>query len=100
MTLRRQHDAEQGLMAKKKRTPSSDRRPTSIRRDPWYWATAIGLSAVVVYLNAIGNEFVLDDTRIIAENLRIRSLSNIPALFISPYWDVAGTQGLYRPLAL
>ena len=27
------------------------------------WALAVGLSAVIVYLNAFGNDFVLDDTR-------------------------------------
>ncbi len=51
-------------------------------------------------MNAVGNEFVLDDTRLIRDNLRIRSLANIPHLFASSYWDVAGPQALYRPLVL
>jgi tetratricopeptide (TPR) repeat protein len=65
-----------------------------------YWALAIGLTAIACYVNAVGNEFVLDDTRLIRDNLRIRSLANIPHLFTSPYWDVAGPQALYRPLVL
>jgi tetratricopeptide (TPR) repeat protein len=64
------------------------------------WSLAIVIAAVVVYVNAIGNEFVLDDTRIIRDNVRIRSLANIPGLFASSYWGTAGTQGLYRPLVL
>ena len=42
------------------------------------WSLAIAAAAVLVYLNAFGHEFVLDDTRIIRDNLRIRSLANIP----------------------
>ena len=65
-----------------------------------YWALAVGLSAVLVYLNAFGHDFVLDDTRIIRDNVRIRSLANIPALFASSYWGQSGTNALYRPLVL
>ena len=65
-----------------------------------YWALAVGLTAISCYVNAVGNEFVLDDTRLIRDNLRIRSLANIPHLFASSYWDVAGPQALYRPLVL
>src|SRR6266852_4587128 len=65
-----------------------------------YWALAVGLSAVIVYLNALGNDFVLDDIRLIRDNLRIRSLANVPHLFVSSYWDLSGPQALYRPLVL
>ena len=61
---------------------------------------AVALAAVIVYLNAFGNEFVLDDTRIIRDNVRIRSLANVPGLFASPYWDLEGTNALYRPMVL
>ena len=97
-------------MAKSKRQkkPGPDRRPPSATsvasarrtRRELFWALAIVLSAVVVYLNAIGHEFVLDDTRIIRDNVRIRALANVPALFASSYWGIEGTQGLYRPLVL
>jgi tetratricopeptide (TPR) repeat protein len=55
---------------------------------------------VIVYLNALGNEFVLDDTRIIRDNVRIRSLANVPGFFASSYWDMEGAQALYRPMVL
>ncbi len=73
---------------------SSTRRP----QPPWRQAAIYcvrsrsRLAAVIVYLNAFGNEFVLDDTRIIRDNVRIRSLANVPGLFASSYWDLEGTQ--------
>ena len=70
------------------------------RRTALSWALAVGVSAVLCYVNAVGNDFVLDDTRLIRDNLRIRSLANVPHLFASSYWDVAGPQALYRPLVL
>jgi tetratricopeptide (TPR) repeat protein len=79
---------------------SSERQLSTRRRAATGWALAVALSAIVVYLNAFGNDFVLDDTRLIRDNLRIRSLANIPSLFASSYWDLEGTQGLYRPLVL
>jgi tetratricopeptide (TPR) repeat protein len=91
-------------MGKKKRrqsAPARDRKsPRRLDRRQIYWVLAIGLSAVVVYLNAFGNGFVLDDTRLIRDDLRIRSLANVPHLFASPYWDINGAQALYRPLVL
>jgi tetratricopeptide (TPR) repeat protein len=79
---------------------SSDPQRATRGRAGIYWALAVGLSAVVVYLNALGNDFVLDDIRLIRDNLRIRSLANVPHLFVSSYWDLNGPQGLYRPLVL
>jgi tetratricopeptide (TPR) repeat protein len=67
---------------------------------PAFWMLCIAGAAVLVYLNAFGHEFVLDDTRIIRDNLRIRSLANVPDLFRSSYWGIAGAQSLYRPLVL
>ena len=88
-------------MAKgRKRASSSVRQSAPWGRATVYCALAVGLAAVIVYLNAPGNEFVLDDTRIIRDNLRIRSLANVPALFASSYWDLEGAQALYRPMVL
>ena len=58
------------------------------------------MTAILCYLNAFGNEFVLDDTRIIRDNVRIRALANVPELFASSYWDLAGPHALYRPMVL
>jgi protein O-mannosyl-transferase len=77
---------------------ASDR--ANARRTAVYWALAVGVSAVLCYVNAVGNDFVLDDTRLIRDNLRIRSLATVPHLFASSYWDVSGPQALYRPLVL
>jgi tetratricopeptide (TPR) repeat protein len=79
---------------------SSDRQSAPWRLAGVYCALAVGLSAVIVYLNAFGNEFVLDDTRIIRDNLRIRSLANVPGFFASSYWDLEGAHALYRPMVL
>jgi tetratricopeptide (TPR) repeat protein len=67
---------------------------------PAYWVVAVGLAAVAVYLNAPGNEFVLDDIRLIHDNVRIRSLANVPYFFVSSYWEFEGAHALYRPLVL
>jgi tetratricopeptide (TPR) repeat protein len=64
------------------------------------WAAAVAVLAVVVYLNAFGNGFVLDDVRLIRDNVRIRSLANVPQFFASSYWGAEGAQALYRPLVL
>ncbi len=68
-------------------------------QDARVWALAVAASAMIVYLNAFGNEFVLDDIRLVRDNVRIRSL-DVAQLFTSSYWDVEGTQALYRPLVL
>src|SRR6185295_18476820 len=60
--------------------------PGRARSQELYWSLAIAAAAVLVYLNAFGHEFVLDDTRIIRDNVRIRSFANIPELFRSSYW--------------
>ncbi len=60
----------------------------------------MGVIAILCYVNAVGNEFVLDDTRLIRDNLRIRTLANVPHLFASSYWELSGPQALYRPLVL
>ena len=82
---------------KHSRTRTATRGPdaSSTRRlqPPWRQtatrcAFAVALAAVIVYLNAFGNEFVLDDTRIIRDNVRIRSLASVPGLFASSYCDL------------
>jgi tetratricopeptide (TPR) repeat protein len=79
---------------------TSERQNTVPDRTAIYWALAVGLSAVIVYLNALGNDFVLDDIALIRDNVRIRSLANVPHLFVSSYWGVNGPQALFRPLVL
>lgn len=64
------------------------------------WAIAVGVAAVLVYANAFGHDFALDDIRLIRDNVRIRALADVPQLFASSYWGTQGAQALYRPLVL
>ncbi len=87
------------------RTPEKARKPplrgqASARRHLHLWLLGVALLSVVVYLNTFGNAFVFDDLDIIRDNVRIRSLSNIPELFSTNYWGDRANQGLYRPLVL
>ena len=61
--------------------------------------------AVMAYLNALRNGFVLDDIPIIVENPLVRDLGNVPTIFGTNYWDrggarVVGDSTLYRPLTV
>jgi tetratricopeptide (TPR) repeat protein len=78
----------------------SGRRAPSVGRVALACACAVELAAALVYLNAFGSEFVLDDIRLIRDNLRIRELGNLAGFFWSPYWDIEGAHALYRPLVL
>ena len=63
----------------------------------------IFLSAVAVYLNSLGGEFVFDDTSIVQNNPQIRSLgfANLKQIFGSHYWQTVAAQGgLYRPVVI
>jgi protein O-mannosyl-transferase len=79
---------------------ASDRQRAAPSRATALWALGVALSVVVVYLNAFGNDFVLDDIGLIRDNVRIRSLANLPHLFASSYWGQNGPQALYRPVVL
>src|SRR3954469_13304722 len=87
-------------MAKRRSQKARERPPAPRGHAALYWALAIAAAAVLVYVNALGNDFVLDDIRLIRDNVRIRSLDGIPHLFASSYWGVQGAQALYRPLVL
>jgi protein O-mannosyl-transferase len=80
--------------------PARRAQPRRVRSVETYWALAIAAVAALVYLNAFGHQFVLDDIRLIHDDQRIRSLANVPHLFASSYWDLQGAQALYRPLVL
>ncbi len=93
-------DRRAGLAGSGSDVRSRATQPSGGRRAAVYWLVAIGVTAVAIYLNAPGNDFVLDDIRLIRDNTRIRSLANVPRLFTSSYWDLQGAQALYRPLVL
>jgi len=65
------------------------------------WPLLCALVAVLVHWRALGNEFALDDVRLVESNPAIVSLARIPRLFVEPYWNVADENyGLYRPLTI
>ncbi|RMF92107.1 MAG: tetratricopeptide repeat protein [Nitrospinota bacterium] len=55
-----------------------------------------------VYSNSLQGGFVYDDIYFIKENPLIRSLSNIPAMFTSAFWEASSrpTKSFYRPLVV
>ncbi|MFT7669299.1 MAG: tetratricopeptide (TPR) repeat protein [Planctomycetota bacterium] len=70
-------------------------------------AGALGIIAAVfaVYFSSIQGEFVYDDLLVILQNPQIKSLSNIPDIFASSYWDFVDAEsashvGYYRPLTM
>jgi tetratricopeptide (TPR) repeat protein len=62
--------------------------------------------ALLPYVSAVTNGFVLDDVAIVAENPAIRDLGNLGQMLRSDYWGTTGRAtaiidpGLYRPLTL
>jgi tetratricopeptide (TPR) repeat protein len=52
----------------------------------------------LLYANAAGNGFALDDTALVRDNPLIRGLGEVPTLFASDYWEPEAKVGLYRPL--
>jgi protein O-mannosyl-transferase len=59
------------------------------------------LTAAAVYLNALSNGFALDDVFIIRENARVHDLSDLRAIWLTPYWPFFGVElGLWRPFAI
>jgi len=63
-------------------------------------AAAVFVLAVLVYANAIRNDFNFDDTTLIQNNSLVR-LANLPKILVSNYWaNTPFAQGvlLYRPL--
>jgi hypothetical protein len=67
------------------------------------WIIGVLALAFVLYVNALRNDFNFDDVTLVKENALIRSLSNLPKIFVSNYWaNTPYEQGvlLYRPLAV
>ena len=64
---------------------------------------ALGLSAAMaalVFANAVGNGFVLDDRGIIVSNPLVTSPATAWRAFLVPYWPVELGGGQYRPLGI
>ena len=60
----------------------------------------VGLIAVAVYANSVGNGFAYDDTTIVAQNPIVQEGRPLDA-FAAPYWPrFAPGSGLYRPVTV
>lgn len=59
------------------------------------------ISVAATYANTLTNGFVFDDRATVTENRHIRSLANVPKIFMSDFWSGSGreTQN-YRPLQM
>jgi hypothetical protein len=64
---------------------------------PGYGAIAVAVTALLVYVVALGNGFALDDVAIIPADPRVVGL-RVGALLTGTYWHESAL-GLYRPLA-
>ncbi len=73
----------------------------SVFTSPAKTMAGLAILSMFVYLNSIGNGFAYDDVLIIEKNLLIRSVFNIPKLFMIGYWDTwyAGAAA-YRPFLM
>jgi hypothetical protein len=56
--------------------------------------------AALIYLNAVGNGFVLDDGGVIVRNPLVTSLGGVWRAFALPYWPETLGGGQYRPLGI
>lgn len=72
----------------------------------WMWAV-VAVCAAGPFLPSVGNELVLDDQLIIAENPRIDDPGDVRAIWLTDWWFAAGMGALspdrdllYRPLVL
>jgi hypothetical protein len=61
---------------------------------------ALAAIAVVVYANALGNGFVLDDPGIILRNPLVQEPGSSWRAFAQPYWPAEVGSGQYRPLGI
>src|SRR3990172_2339230 len=68
-----------------------------------YWRWVLVVVGVVVFFDALGGGFVMDDYSVVAYNPLVRSVKNIPRMFLgSMFFDVAKTESgggqFYRPV--
>ena len=57
--------------------------------------------ALATYASSLANGFALDDNYIIRGNARVHQLTELAAIWLTPYWPTFGEHlGLYRPLAI
>src|SRR5215813_8641325 len=65
--------------------------PSSLR---WWPLVVIGLAALFVYLNALGNDFAYDDSVQIKKNPYITSFKYLGDIFTKNVWAFRGREGI------
>ncbi len=56
-------------------------------------------ACVLVYANALRNDFVFDDVQLVKDNEAIRSIGSVPEIFTGNLWGILGkASNYYRPL--
>ncbi len=73
--------------------PPKSSPPAPIKARTIALAVALGLLATAVYLNNLGNGFVMDDRYNVVGNAQIRQLDQIPAMFTRPWGADAASEG-------
>ncbi len=59
----------------------------------------VGVVAFGVYVNALFNDFVMDDYHLILGNYYLKNITHVPDIFFSNFWSFAGGHtNYYRPL--
>jgi Tfp pilus assembly protein PilF len=69
-------------------------------RGEWRAALIVALVSGLAYINAVANEFTLDDDTVIVKNPLAHHLSAIWRAFAHPYWPENTPAGQYRPLSI
>ncbi len=66
------------------------------------WAAAPLLAAILVYLNALGGDFVYDDNEQIVNNPWVHELRHLPDVLLRPVWayKTAHPAAYYRPVQM
>ena len=94
-------------MGKKKKPALSEKKadipPDKDNREvltfKWKHIIFIALLSIAIYANTLSMDFVWDDLTQIKENLKIRSLRNVPSMFTSDVWSGVGQESpYYRPI--
>ncbi len=67
---------------------------------PWFLTLVLAALGMLVYANALGNGFVLDDRGIILQHPLVQHPGSAWRAFSSPYWPDAVGGGQYRPLGI
>ena len=86
-------------LSEKKEVIPPDKDNREVLTFKWKHIILIALLSIAIYANTLSMDFVWDDLTQIKENLKIRSLRNVPSMFTSDVWSGVGQESpYYRPI--